>query len=330
MNNILITGSSGFIGSALCSSYLIDDLNIIGIDIKNPVSEDTKLTFAHCDLLDTHGLATLLEKISPTFIIHLAARTDLEEKQDLNGYAANTDGVKNLIYAIQRTSSVKRCIFTSSRFVCRPDYIPVSDRDYNPHTLYGQSKAIGEEIVHELDGGGIEWCIVRPTTVWGARMSLHYPHYQKLLKMIYSGQYFHVGNKLLYKSYSYIGNIVYQYKRILTAPLDLIYRKTLYLADYQPLSIRDWINDIQVQLGAKPLKTMPVRAAKALASIGDLIQIIGFDRFPFNSFRLENLLTEFIYDLDTTQKVCGSLPYTWQEGVQELVLWLEQEKVLKK
>lgn len=330
MTNILITGCSGFIGSSICASYASDGVDVYGIDIKKPILSDNNLIYFPCDLRDSSHLQYTLREISPTFIIHLAARTDLDEKVNLSGYSANIDGVKNLILAIRQTPSVKRCVFTSSRFVCKPSHIPTSDVDYSPHTLYGESKAIGEKIVRELDGGGIEWCIVRPTTVWGPGMSLYYPHYKKLLKMIVHGQYFHVGSKPLLKSYSYIGNIVYQYKQILSVSPDLIYRKTFYLADYEPLSIRYWINDIQHKLGVKPIKTMPVKAAKLLAYLGDMIQMIGFEKFPFNSFRLENLLTEFVYNLDITKDVCPSLPYSWEEGVNELVLWLENEEKFKK
>ena len=72
----------------------------------------------------------------------------------------------------------------------------------------------------------MEWCIVRPTTVWGTGMS---PYYQRFLKMInHQGRYFHIGNSALYRSYSYIGNIIYQYEMLTEAPSELINKKTLF------------------------------------------------------------------------------------------------------
>ena len=92
---------------------------------------------------------------------------------------------------------------------------PRNPINYQPDTLYGESKVRTEAIVRDSDGGGREWCLVRPTTVWGPGMS---PHYQRLFMMIKRGRYFHVGRKLLRKSYSYVGNIAHQYRRLLEAP----------------------------------------------------------------------------------------------------------------
>ena len=108
--------------------------------------------------------------------------------------------------------------------MCRRD-----DTDYTADTLYGQSKVRTEQIVRSADGGGREWCLARPTTVWGPGMSAHY---QRFLRMIERGYYFHVGHGPLWKSYSYIDNIAFQYWRLLAAPADQIQRRTFYLADY--------------------------------------------------------------------------------------------------
>ena len=56
------------------------------------------------------------------------------------------------------------------------------------------------------------------------------------------GLYFHVHPGPLYKSYSYIGNITYQYKRLLSVPAEMIQGRTLYLADYAPIDLVGWCN----------------------------------------------------------------------------------------
>ena len=137
--------------------------------------------------------------------------------------------------AIEVTSGVERAIFTSSQLVCRVGYVPRSDTDYAPSTLYGESKVWTERIVRETDGGGAAWCLVRPTTIWGPGMSAHY---QRFLRMIAKGRYVHVGTSLS-KSYGYVGNVVHQIERLLAAPAGEIRGKTLYLADEAaPLAAR--------------------------------------------------------------------------------------------
>jgi len=321
-HRILITGSSGFIGSHL-SSYLANQgLSILGID-KNEPSSDSNYLFQQCNILDKVHLERTILNYEPTIIIHLAARIDLDEKHNIEGYAANIEGVRNVVEIVSECPTVQRCIFTSSQLVCRVGYIPHTDEDYQPNTLYGESKVFTEKIVKQLDGEKVEWCIVRPTTVWGPGMSLHY---QRFFGMIEKNRYFHIGNRSLFKSYSYIGNIVYQYFMLMQANSEQIHRQTFYLADYVPLSLRDWANAIQEKLNARPIPTYPQSLVKIAAHFGDMLNFLGWKSFPFNSFRLNNILTEYVFDLTKTEKVCGPLPYSFDEGVVKTVSWLQKKK----
>jgi Nucleoside-diphosphate-sugar epimerases len=263
-----------------------------------------------------------MRRVTPDALIHLAARIDLNETRDLNGYAANIDGVRNVIRAVKQTPGIHRAIYASSQLVCRVGYIPASDTEYCPDTLYGQSKVMTEKIVREEDGGGVEWCLVRPTTVWGPQMS---PHYQNMLRLICEGKYFHCGKGKLYKSYAYAGNIAYQYVRLLTVQAAAIYRKTFYLADYQPLSLREYADGLAHEMGAARIPTLPPGLARILALAGDTLNACGFKSFPFNSFRLNNILTEYVFDLASTEAACGPLPFTRDGGIKATAKWFLSE-----
>jgi GlcNAc-P-P-Und epimerase len=325
LKKALVTGSSGFIGQHLTSYIASQGYQVLGIDKKAPDHWNSKQAFQQCDLLDLDSVRSIFQEFNPNYVFHLAAETALYAARDLQEYASNITGVENLIFAIRENSNVTRCIFTSSQLVCEVGYIPVTDQDYRPTTPYGQSKVLTEQIVRKYDGGGVEWCIVRPTTVWGPGIG---PHYQTLFKLIDQGRYFHVGNYPLYKSYSYIGNIVYQYVKLMEAPQESLHRKTFYLADYEPISLRNWINLIQQKMQSKPVPSYPEKLVKILAILGDLITRSGYSKFPFNSFRLKNILTEYIFDLSETEKICGRLPYTMEDGVEEMVDWLKQKKII--
>ena len=325
MANIFVTGSSGFIGSYLVDYLEEKNYSVLGIDKTPPKNSHQKKNFIECDILDRERLNQIVKEFSPDIILHLAARIDLDEKKNIEGYASNIQGVENLVAVIEESSSIKRCIFTSSQLVCRAGYIPKDEYDYNPNNLYGESKVLTEKIVRERDGGKVEWCLVRPTNVWGPGMS---PHYRKLFKLIQKGQYFHVSKRPLYKSYSYVGNIAYQYQKLMEAPVEQIHGKTLYLADYEPISLRYWTNLIQQELQARLIPTYPELITKLAAKVGDVIQVFGWRRFPFNSFRLNNMLTEYLFDLSETKKICGNLPYTTEQGVKEMVNWVKSEGIV--
>jgi hypothetical protein len=140
--------------------------------------------------------------------------------------------------------------------------------------------------------------------------------------MIQQGYYFHVGSSPLLKSYSYIENIAYQYLRLLEAPENLIHRKTFYLADYEPIDLLTWSDAFQQSFGSRRIPHLPLSVARALARCGDAVNAVGLKNFPFNSFRLNNILTQYQFDLKPTAAVCGPLPYTISRGVAETAEWL--------
>ena len=206
--------------------------------------------------------------------------------------------------------------------MCRVGYVPRDETDYNADTLYGKSKIRTEQIVREQDGGGREWCLVRPTTVWGPGMSAHY---QRFLRMIQGGYYVHVGRDPLWKSYSYIENITFQYMRLLQAPAELVQRKTFYLADYEPIDLLRR-GAMRFSGRSKCRRSAMCRSsfARALARCGDAVNALGIRGFPFNSFRLNNVLTQYRFDTTATEAVCGPLPYTMEQGVAETAAWLRR------
>jgi nucleoside-diphosphate-sugar epimerase len=314
---VLVTGSSGFIGEHLVQRLTREGHTVGGLDVTPPSTEPANFTFQIGSLVDGPKLTAITSSFAPQTIVHLAARTDLDGK-DLQDYAANIGGVENLLTAIRKTPSVTRCIFTSSQLVCKAGYIPKHEQDYRPNTLYGQSKVMTEQAVRYADGGGVEWCLVRPTTVWGPGMNRHY---QSFFRLIRRGRYFHIGHRPLYKTYGFVRNVVQQYLRLLEVPARLIHRRVFYVGDYEPLSLREWANAFQREFDAKPIPTLPEALAKLLAKLGDAINAAGYHSFPFNSFRLNNILTEYQYDMSETRAVCGELCANVEQGVKETATW---------
>lgn len=322
---IVVTGSSGFIGRHLVNQLSRDGHQILGIDIQPPASGQARFSNANIDIRHGDILAACLADFQPQVVFHLAARTDLDETQDLSGYSSNIEGVKSVVEAVRATPSVKRAIYTSSQLVCRIGYRPNHDEDYAPNTLYGKSKVLTERIVRERDGGGVTWCLVRPTTVWGPGMSAHF---QRFFRYVYEGRYFHIGRASVHQPYGYVENVVYQYLMLMAADSDALHRHTLYLADYDPLSLRDWTEALKAKMGGAPLRIVPLIAAKALARIGDGATRMGYASFPLTTFRLRNLITEYSFDTSLTRELCGELPFDMEYGVKETVAWLHRDGII--
>lgn len=313
---VLVTGSSGLIGRWIGQRLDAEGIEWAGLDLLPKIEGQGSTAHYQFDLCDSAALELAFQKFKPTAVIHLAARCDLEGTT-LEDYEVNRGGVKALCDVVRKTPSVTRAIFTSSQLVCRVGYVPKHSTDYCPHTIYGESKVETERVVRDENGGGVEWCLARPTTVWGPHMS---EHYQTLLKHIKTGLYFHSGSGALFKSYSYAENIAHQYFRLLVAPSSEIHEQVFYMADYEPLSLRDYANLIAGELGVKCPITVPLPVAKLIALGGDILNSCGI-KFPYNRFRLNNIRTEYVFDLSKTKAVCGELPKTFEQGVVETARW---------
>lgn len=316
---VLITGAAGMIGQNLSKLLIQEGFAVACIDrIKMP---ETIRPFWQgvVDVVDGDGLLEVCQQLNPVFVIHLAAECGVTAPKVLEEYYTNTKGVENVCEAARVTPSIKRTIYTSSQTVCSVGYQPKHDEDYCPDSVYGQSKVLGEQAVRRLDGGGKSWVIVRPTTVWGPGIDLSYLN-QHFIHHIKKGSYFHIGNGALRKSYSYVGNIAHQYYRLMQVEEEIVTRKTLYLADYEPLSLRNFADTLADELQVRPPRTMPLGVAYALAYIGSGLCALGL-KFPFHRNRLSNMLREYVYDLSETKCICGPLPFTMEEGARFFAEW---------
>jgi GlcNAc-P-P-Und epimerase len=315
---VLVTGASGMIGRRMVADLLAQGTPVAALDVRPSPEPAPGAAVYKCDLLDRDRLRSVVAQAAPTHVVHLAARTDLDGR-DLDAYRVNFDGTRNLIEAASRVGTLERVVFTSTQLVCSVGYRPRDDGDFRPDTLYGESKVLMEKLVR---GSSLpfSWCIARPTTVWGPGMSAHY---RRFFRMLRRGFYFHVGRAPLHKSYGYVGNVVHQYGSLLSAPRDRIEGRVFYLADYTPIELRAWIERFREALGAPRLPTVPVPVARALALLGDVVCRVPRVSFPFTSFRLRNILSAYTFDLTATEEVCGPLPFSIEQGIEETVRWLK-------
>lgn len=314
---ILVTGTAGYIGHAVAERLTKEGHDVTGLDLRS-ANKPQSFDAMQCDICDAASLKTAIATIRPEAVVHLAAQTDIRGESSLDEYPANMQGVENLAAALADVGTCRQAVYASTQLVCRPGYIPKSDTDYCPHTFYGQSKVRTEQIIRERASAVSDWCLIRPTSIWGPGMS---DHYQTLLRLIQRGLYFHCGHAPLFKSFGYIDNAAFQISRLITAPADQIAGKTFYIADYKPISLRKYTNDLAKGLGARPIPTVPLPLARSLAWIGDVIGAMGLRQFPFNSFRLNNILTEYRFDMTELASVCGPTPVSYDEGIARTVAW---------
>lgn len=317
IKKIVITGCSGFIGTNVMLS-LSTKFEILGLDKVSPNSSLMKY-WHNVDILDYEKLRNEITSFSPDYIIHLAARTDLDGRT-LEDYNANIVGVENLMKVALELPHLKKILITSSMLVCHTGYYPKNQFDYAPSTLYGESKVKTEEIVW-ANKPQCDWAIIRPTSIWGPWFGVPYRNF---FDMVRAHRYFHIGHRGCTKTYGYVGNAVYQIEQILFNETRDENQKVFYIGDNPPTNIEEWANEIAGELGYKIMR-MPWWLLKLAAWGGDVLKWIGIP-FPMTSFRLKNMTTDNIMDLSATYKIAPNPPFSRKEGIKKTLEWLDSTK----
>lgn len=167
MKTILITGSSGFIGSNLAKRILSDtkDIKVIGLDnmnnyydvaIKeyrsNELSKYDNYTFIKGDLADKELIESLFEKYHFDIVVNLAAQAGVRYSiTNPDAYIqSNIIGFYNILEAC-RYNPVEHLVYASSSSVYGSNSkVPysVDDKVDNPVSLYAASKKSNELMAH--------------------------------------------------------------------------------------------------------------------------------------------------------------------------------------
>jgi nucleoside-diphosphate-sugar epimerase len=322
MSRILITGASGFIGTNVLEYFHNLKYSIVNFDIFPPKNKEHLKFWQKIDITDYNNLYTSMVKFAPDYIIHLAARTDLDGKI-LGDYSANTLGVENILKVAQQLQNLKKIIITSSMLVCNLGYKPENQFDYHPTTIYGESKVITEKTVWN-NQPDCDWAIIRPTSIWGPWFG--YPSsYIQFFKMLIARQYFHIGKKSCTKTYGYVGNTAYQIERLLLCDTSDNNNKVFYLGDYDPTNIEEWANEIADILQYKIIRISYCVVFLA-ALFGDILGTINIS-FPMTTFRFKNMTTDNIVDLANTMQFAPDLPYSRIEGIRKTLEWLDKNHI---
>ncbi len=174
MKTALVTGATGFLGSALAEALLKKDLKVVGIGRKsngflsNATLDDTRFTFLNLDL--TKDCTEALSHYAVDVIFHLAARQPMANIGFEDFYAGNVATTRRVIqYAKQ--AGVSQLVYSSTLSVFGKDpgvralteeIVPI------PTNYYGLTKYVAERLIEiELLGSNVQATAVRFPSLYG-------------------------------------------------------------------------------------------------------------------------------------------------------------------
>ena len=314
---VLVTGGSGFIGTNMVGALKLLGCSVVSVDRMAPRNSMQVDSHRAVDLLDERALTEVVRHFDPHIIFHLAARTDLDGTS-AEDYVDNTLGTERLIGALPFARSLEYVAFASSRLVCAIGYVPRHEQDYCPTTAYGESKVKMEQIIR---GSAIDvpWTIVRPTSIWGPWFDVPYRNF---FDSIRRGVYVHPRGRKVQKSFGYVGNSVHQLIGLAMAGGSSLAGRSTYLCDYEPLELGSWARLIAENFGRR-VHEVPMAALRGLALLGDAASAVGVKNAPLTSFRLDNLVSPMVHEVDRLRGIVGELPYSIEAGTVQTVAWMQ-------
>lgn len=153
--NIVVTGSSGFIGTVLVQDLIHLGYNVIGIDIKLPIIKHIRYTHFQVDI--TSKILNDLPINDILCVCHLAAKIRVDEsmKDPILYYQHNVNGTLNLLTWCYN-KNIKNVIFASTAAVYTSElsdqngFIESNETDISKiHSVYGKTKLINEQMLHD-------------------------------------------------------------------------------------------------------------------------------------------------------------------------------------
>jgi UDP-glucuronate 4-epimerase len=162
---ILVTGSAGFIGSALCLSLVQKGNDVIGIDNHNsyydPILKEKRLerylknlNYHHykIDLSDQERLSDVFKKHKPDYVVNLAAQAGVRYSIE-NPIVYITSNILGFAHILEncKNYNVKHLVYASTSSVYGANTkMPFSEQDNTNHPLsvYSASKKSNELMAH--------------------------------------------------------------------------------------------------------------------------------------------------------------------------------------
>ena len=140
---LLVTGSSGFIGSHVTEEALKNGYYVKGLDLKE--NENAAIEFVKGDIRDKTAVSKAMKGVD--FVIHLAAVTSVVEfeKDPVECFDINVSGFLNVLNAAHKNGA-KKVLYASSAAVYTGEHfsesLPVDpSKQHNP---YSKSKLMNE------------------------------------------------------------------------------------------------------------------------------------------------------------------------------------------
>ncbi|MFY0643028.1 MAG: NAD-dependent epimerase/dehydratase family protein [Bacteroidia bacterium] len=288
--NILVTGSSGFIGSRWLQ-LMHEKYKLSTVSLRKTAIQDVQLEGVDT-ILHLAGLAHQMEAVNPSkyFEINTDLTLALAKK-------AKAQGVKHFVY-----------ISTTKVYGDGEDQVFYNEKSKCiPTDHYGESKLKAENKLKKLRSDSFLVSIVRPPLVYGPGVKGNLLLFMKLAKTPYPLPFKGISNN---RAMVYVDNLIAMISKIIDSRKEGIFT----LTDQHRISTEELIAEIREQMGRSP---------KLFKLPGILVLPIKWLK-PHIYFRL---FGSFNVDCSESLKTLNfTIPYAFEDGIRAMVSHYQIQK----
>lgn len=305
MKRMVVTGSSGFVGSHLVRALAARGDEVIALDVAPPrvPFESDRVRVVQADLRDLDALKKALEGADTVF--HVASKVQTRASGADEVFAINVGGTRKLMEAC-KAASVPRLVYVSSASVVYDGKDIERGDEKLPypthfHAPYAETKAIAErEVLEENGRGALATCSIRPHVVFGPGDTRFFP---AILARAKSGRLkAFVGDPGKLSDFTYVDNLVHA---LMLASDKLEAKSALggqayFVTNGEPVPFWEFIGKVLDGLGyARPKLRVPFPIAYGAAAVREAIDVLRRatpteDRF--SRFTIRYLTTHHYFD----------------------------------
>lgn len=322
---VLLTGASGFVGSALCDELTLQGHEVFAL-MRGTSSlahlRQARFTSVLGDLRNQESLQAAVANAE--VIIHGAGLVTARSRDEF--FEHNAHGTRRLVEAARdHAPGLKRFVYISSLAAAGPSEAGRARREEDvcaPVSFYGESKLAGEEFVV---ASGVPSVIIRPPAVYGPRDRGVF----EFFKMTNMGIQLAIGGAAL-KPYSFVhvGDLVQGILAAAFAEQSFKSGEVFYICGDETATWQAAMKAIAEVLDKKPMQIpAPLALVSAIGAFYSGLTKISGKTFPMNLDKVKELRAPgWTCENNKAKRVLGFKPF-WDlpRGLEHTARWYKDQ-----
>ena len=322
----LITGATGFTGSALCARLVRDGWSVRAFVRSSARVEPLRKLGVECIDVDITDRAQVLREYRPVDRIFNIAAMYRAESPDRDEFRrVNVEALRNMLEAA-RTAGVGRFVHCSTVGIHGHIDEAPADEEYRPqpNDHYQESKWEGEKLARRYFAEGLPGTVIRPAAIYGPGDL----RFLKLFKAIKSGLFVMVGSGKTFYHLVYIDDLVQGF--MLASEQEGALGESFIIAGPEYSTVTELSNQVADAIGCPHpwLKVPHWPVHVAAVACEKICQPFGIQP-PLYPRRVEFFVMSRAFRTDKARRLLGYVPQVGApEGLARTAAWYRSQGLI--